>query len=607
MSMRNVVPNEVWLKCVKPTALDTYCLTSDFHSKIGGIVTSFSLSRAVWAEDRRCFSDTHRHPTSSKSLFAMEPSDVCQAYYRLGTDYALKCRRKSKLLGFLSALLGAMLVVFSLLLLFNVLRPTTGQCWWPTPGSRCFWPLGRPHQLVLISMDGFRHDYLELVRSRLGADSLPNFARLEAEGVRANRSINAFPTITMPNHHTLVTGLYPQDSGVVGNEVFDKRFPNKVFSMGDQKSLNEAPWLDGWPEPIWVTLQRKGGLAGSLLWPLTDNFVNGDLPFQQVSQFTTLDGSVRYPYTKRVKDLLWWLDNPRYRIDLVLAYFDEPDETGHAYGPESKEVAEVIVELDKVLGQLLDGLEARDLRDKVDIILTADHGMTWITRDRVIVIDDLLDPADYSTTEFSSVGLIYPKPGMEQSVYRKLRDAHPHLNVYWLSETPFSLHFNHSNSRMPPIVLIPDPLWHLTHKANDSIPTGNHGYSPEFSEMNPFLIASGPSFRRNEVVAQVHAVDIYTLMCGLLQIRPNPHNGSFERIAENLLKPDVAQRLLHFEHWPAWFVQLALELEFLWLLMALALLSLMVATLGILLHMQRKFSRLASNSEDHCDDKEAMA
>ncbi|TGZ75282.1 hypothetical protein CRM22_000469 [Opisthorchis felineus] len=220
---------------------------------------------------------------------------------------------------------------------------------------------------------------------------------------------------------------------------------------------------------------------------------------------------------------------------------------------------------------------------------------------------DYAEPKKCSRTNHQSIMRASGPSRKEQSVYQKLRDAHSHLKVYWLSETPFSLHFNHSNSRMPPIVLIPDPLWRLTHQTNDSIQAGNHGYSPEFSEMNPFLIASGPSFRKNDVVTQVHAVDMYTLMCGLLQIRPNPHNGSLERIAENLLKSDVARRLLYFEHWPAWFVQLALELEFLWLLMALTVLSSMVATLGILLHMQRKFSRLASNSEDHCDDKEAMA
>ncbi|TGZ75281.1 hypothetical protein CRM22_000468 [Opisthorchis felineus] len=534
--------------------------------------------------------------------FELQPSESNKPYHRLLTDYSIKCRHRSRAFSFLNLALTTVLVL-SGLLLFSLLKPLLDPCWFPVPGSRCFWPYHKPHKLLLISMDGFRHDYLELVRSRLGQDSLPNFARLEADGVRANRSINAFPTVTMPNHHTLVTGLYPQDSGVVDNSMFDSHWPNETFDMGSQKSLNEAPWLDDWPEPIWVTLQRKGGLAGSLLWPLTDNFVNGDLPFQQVSQFTTLDGSVRYPYTKRVKDLLWWLDNPRYRLDLVLAYFDEPDETGHAYGPESKEVAEVVVELDKALGQLLDGLEARHLRDKVDIILTADHGMTWITRDRMIAIDELLDPADYSATEFSSVGLVYPKPGKEDEVYSKLHGAHPHLKVYWLSDTPSVLRFNHTNSRMPAIVLLPDPLWHLVHRRNESGQGGIHGYSPEFADMNPVLIASGPSFRKHEVVDQVYAIDIYTLMCWLLRIRPGANNGSLERIGNSLLKPEVAERLLSFERWPEWFIWMALELELMWLLMIVIVIASTAAALGVSLHTQRKYSCLAEHSRDQYEDK----
>ncbi|THD18648.1 Bis(5'-adenosyl)-triphosphatase enpp4 [Fasciola hepatica] len=333
-------------------------------------------------------------------------------YERLeASDVAAK-RRRIRLLGLINISLCIVLTLVAVVLLGTLIpRIWYHHRLWPYSDSPCSGPSSYC-PIVLISMDGFRHDYLELVRARYGPGALPNFARFQQGGVRAMRSINAYPTITLPNHHTLVTGINPESHGVVANNVRDTKFPNTVFQMNNQTSLNEAPWVKDWPEPIWVTLQRTGRLAGSLLWPLTDGPVQGDLPFMQVSQFTLVNQPMaRYAYTKRVSDLLWWLHNPRFRLDLILAYFDEPDETGHAFGPESEEVAQRVVELDTVLGLLMDGLAKEGLQDQVDIILTADHGMAATNKSRVIPLDQYVDPNWYSYTQLSTMGFLYPSPG----------------------------------------------------------------------------------------------------------------------------------------------------------------------------------------------------
>ncbi|KAA3676193.1 ectonucleotide pyrophosphatase/phosphodiesterase family member 5 [Paragonimus westermani] len=548
--------------------------------------------------------------TTSHDL--MESNESGQAaYYRLGTSHALGYRRRATALNMLNVFLSAVLAVLGLLLLLSLIPRSlsaNNSCLWPGPGSRCFWPFGRyhdrRHSVVLISMDGFRHDYLEIVRSRLGPTSLPNFARFESGGVRAMQSVNAFPTVTMPNHHTLVTGLYPEHHGVVANRIRDARWPFASFAMNNQTSLNKDPWLEGWPEPLWVTLQKSGGLAGSLLWPITDGFVQQDLPFQQVSQFTLLDSAdSRYPYEKRVADVLWWLDNPRYHLDLVLAYFDEPDETGHAYGPHSLEVAEKVREMDAVLGYLLDGLRDHGLLDQVDVILTADHGMAAIATDRLIALDDFVDPSLYSYTQLSTVGLVYPQPGKADEVYAKLQNAHEHLKVYWLSEVPPELNFNRNSSRMPPVLLVPDPLWYLVHKRDTPVVAGDHGYTPNFSDMNPFLIASGPSFRKGHRTEKVYAVDIYPLLCGLFHLRPHANNGSLERIATVLLKKEVADHLIFLQRWPSWLVWLVLEMELLWFLLVTACALLVVVALGASIRMHRHYRRLMLHVEDEYDSK----
>ncbi|KAF7257817.1 hypothetical protein EG68_05064 [Paragonimus skrjabini miyazakii] len=512
--------------------------------------------------------------------------------------YTRSGRRKSFLLSVVSTTLYVLLLILSLMLLFMLLPRSlfNSNCVWAGEGRRCFWPFTRQPPVVLITFDGFRHDYIDMVREQMGSNALPNFARLERTGVRANQTIPVFPTLTMPNHQTLVTGLYPQHHGVTGNNLFDHNYPNTLFIMKNQTTLNESPWLDDWPEPIWMTLQRAGGLVGSLLWPMTDRPIRDDLPFQQVSQFIQLNGyPTNYLFSKRVHDLMWWVQNSRFQLDLILAYFNEPAQTGHLYGPTSRETLTKVVQMDVVLGQILDGLEKFNMTDEINLILTSDHGMAQTSSTKVIPLDTYVSPQLYTYSYLSPMGAIYPKQGKEQEVYDKLKYAHEHLHVYWLKDVPTELHFNRSNSRMPPLVLIPDMEWSIAHTVNDPIPSGSDGYPNTDSDMHTFLIASGPSFRVGERVTETHAIDMYALLCALTFVHPKPHNGSLTRIAQ-ILKPEVAKYLLQIEHWPHWMSWFVLEMQYLWIAIGLLVLIFLFVALCFSSVMQRKQTRRAHSS-----------
>lgn len=331
-------------------------------------------------------------------------------YIRLKEPKPINRRERIRLLGWINVALCVLLISIGVLLM-GALIP---RAWYhhrfrPYPPNSCIEPFSSC-PLVLISMDGFRHDYVELVRSRYGQTALPNFHRLQSGGVRGMRAIGTYPTLTMPNHESLITGLNTESHGVVGDDFQDVKFPNDAFQMNNQTSLNKSPWLEAWPEPIWVTLHHAGRMVGTILWPLTDAPVRSVLPFVQVSQFALFnDPRSRYPYEKRVSDMLWWLDNLRYSLDLILAYFDEPNRAGHMYGPRSDEVAQRVIELDNVVGQLLSGLEARGLHNRVNIIFISTHGMTEVKG--VIDLDKHVKPSWYTHTQLSTVGFIYPKSG----------------------------------------------------------------------------------------------------------------------------------------------------------------------------------------------------
>jgi ectonucleotide pyrophosphatase/phosphodiesterase family member 5 len=107
--------------------------------------------------------------------------------------------------------------------------------------------------LLLISFDGFKYDYFERANT-------PNFDKLIAGGVKADGLIPVFPTKTFPNHYSIVTGLYPENSGIVSNTMYDKEM-DKSYRIGDREAVENPAWYQG--EPIWNTAERQGLTAGT--------------------------------------------------------------------------------------------------------------------------------------------------------------------------------------------------------------------------------------------------------------------------------------------------------------------------------------------------------
>jgi predicted AlkP superfamily pyrophosphatase or phosphodiesterase len=86
--------------------------------------------------------------------------------------------------------------------------------------------------VILISIDGFRYDYPEKART-------PNLHRLISGGVRADGLIPQFPTLTFPNHYSMVTGLVPAHNGIVANTMSDPAL-NSLFKMTDRAQVADA-------------------------------------------------------------------------------------------------------------------------------------------------------------------------------------------------------------------------------------------------------------------------------------------------------------------------------------------------------------------------------
>jgi predicted AlkP superfamily pyrophosphatase or phosphodiesterase len=232
-----------------------------------------------------------------------------------------------------------------------------------------------PHTTIMISMDGFRASYLD-------RGVTPNMGALAADGVRSSLR-PSFPSVTFPNHFTLITGLYPDHHGVVDNHFEDPAL-GRVWDAGDAKERDDPVWWKG-GVAIWATAIAQGIPAAVEFWPSWGAGPSGRLP----ELYDTYDP--KRSMAEEVARILSWFDlPPGRRPRLVLGYFYPADHAGHQFGPDSAETARTVAEADAAIGRLVEGLKARGLYDRTNIILVADHGMAATSDARTIGLDGLI-------------------------------------------------------------------------------------------------------------------------------------------------------------------------------------------------------------------------
>ena len=373
--------------------------------------------------------------------------------------------------------------------------------------------------LLLVSIDGFRWDYLQRAQT-------PHLDSLAAAGVRAEALIGAFPTKTYPNHYTLATGLYPENHGIVANTIFDPVL-NDTFRLADRRTVRDGQWYGG--EPIWVTAEKYGVKSASLFWPGTEAVIKGRRP----TYWQPYDHEL--PPVEVVGQALTWLDLPlAQRPNFISLYFHLVDDAGHRH-PDSVWVEAAVERIDSTLGLLFAGLAARGLAATTNIMITSDHGMTAVDTTRIIFLDDYVDPALLGVIDWAPALALRPGLEFQEAVYSGLRGAHPRLHIYRRDEVPERYHYS-SHYRIPPIIGITDLGWQVTTRARfradpDGFTGGAHGYDPANADMQAIFIASGPGFKRGLVTPPLENIHLYELMCRLLGVPPALNDGSLERVS----------------------------------------------------------------------------
>lgn len=368
---------------------------------------------------------------------------------------------------------------------------------------------------LVVSMDAFRWDYPDVCET-------PNLNAIAAEGVRCVME-PSYPASTFPNHYTIATGLVPDHHGIV-NSSFWNPDTQEVFSMGDSTTRYNPAYYLG--EPIWVTAEKDGIKTASIYWVGSDVPIQGILPTYAYPWYE----KPHLTFEERADEVVRLLSLPKKeRPRLVMLYFDEPDETSHNFGPFAPETKDVIHKLDSIIGNMYRQLRALPYGDKINVIITADHGMVEISPDRFIDWDDYLKPEWCERIVATNPTNIFVKEKQyADSVMTALAKVE-HISVWKHGEVPEELNYGTSN-RCGDIIVAPDLGWQFASSPKNKV--GAHGYSPKEKDMQVTFIASGPSFRKMtpsmESVAFMNT-DIYPMLLGILGIQAVKTDGDMRK------------------------------------------------------------------------------
>lgn len=150
----------------------------------------------------------------------------------------------------------------------------------------------------------------------------------------------------------------------------------------------------------------------------------------------------------------------REHFDLVTLYYGEPDNVGHAKGPDHPKRKEIIQQIDRTIGYLRQAITRHGLADTLNVIITSDHGMTTVKKrpavDEIILNKyiNLLKLTSFEILDYGGYGIVTPRPGKDQEVFDLLSKV-PNVTVYKKDEMPEHFHLKKSN-RITPIVIVAD-------------------------------------------------------------------------------------------------------------------------------------------------------
>jgi predicted AlkP superfamily pyrophosphatase or phosphodiesterase len=375
--------------------------------------------------------------------------------------------------------------------------------------------------VLLISIDGYRYDYSD----KFGAS---NLAALGKQGVRAKALVPEFPTLTFPNHYSIVTGLYPEHHGIVENSFWDPEF-QAMFKFTNPADAGDGRWWGG--TPLWVLAEQQGMRTAAYFWVGSEASIQGIRPsyYYVYNSKTTMD--------TEIDQAVEWLNLPKaQRPHLILLYLSKVDHLGHLHGPEAPETKEAVKEVDAALGHLFQRVHDTGL--PVNIVVVSDHGMAQVSREIRFTAEEF-DGAKF-TAGTTQINVYSKDAAVIDKLYERFMHKDEQLAVYRKPDIPSALHYR-DNSRIGDLVLLAQSPVRLRYDAPGAKPSGKvegmHGYDvAHVPEMNGIFYAQGPAIQDNLVIEEFQNIHIYPFIARILGLQTGKIDGDLQVLGRILKK-----------------------------------------------------------------------
>lgn len=415
--------------------------------------------------------------------------------------------------------------------------------------------------VVMISIDGLAAYYLDDPKA-----DVPTLRKLAIEGARASMMKAVTPTVTWPNHTTLVTGDYPARHGVVGNNYYDRATGKKVVLISDpvfdKDEIVKVP-------TVYDAAKAAGLKTAAIRWPATRNAKTLDWTLPDVrteelyTKYTTPElqkecAAANIPIIKKSPSSTFEADESRdaahtdafnlilrkHHPALALLHVIDVDHTEHSQGPRSEEAYRAIHEADGYVQKVWEELQ-RDYPGRATLLIVSDHGFSPINK--MLLPNVLLAKAGLfrsdKKAEDNPVQLvtqggsafIYVKdqthrdaviarvrkalkglPGISKIVdYRQFQD-------YGVADPKMDPH-------APDMILFAEEGCSFGDTAAGALPfsekperKGSHGHDPALPDLHATFIAWGAGIKAGTNLGEIKNIDVAPTIARLLGIQlPN--------------------------------------------------------------------------------------
>ena len=415
----------------------------------------------------------------------------------------------------------------------------------------------RARHVVMISVDGFPASLMDDTKT-----PIPNIRRLAIQGVAAAGMRVVNPSVTWPNHTTLVTGVRPETHSVLANGVLTRHGsdqPVTIEAKRDQTELIQAPTL--------FDLAAKSGLTTAAInWPCTrnsqtlgDNFP--DVPeawkyttprlrneLQKLGALPPGDIDFVKDTSSPQRDVIWTdavcCVIANRRPNLLLLHLLNVDASHHTFGPQTLGGYSAIAFADACVGRVLEAIDHAGIRDRTAVFVLADHGFTQTPKALKpnallrqngflkAVRDGKVDEARVYVVPEGGAGLLYfNDPGLspeERSRVRKLFEDREGIELVVEPKDfkKFGLPAPRANPQMADLVLFAKDGYGISGKADGDefvvdgeaagVSKGNHGFNADNRKMDALFVAAGAGVRVGARIGEINNIDVAPTAAALL-------------------------------------------------------------------------------------------